>query len=111
MFDFKTLNNTDNAESSLTPRVRATLANLVDGKCYHIDHFGFDKGKFGEYAYFYVVEDKEHTYYASKPITRKLREIFDANAGAELHNHPVVFEKHTVKIGDNIRKYVDILFI
>lgn len=110
-FDFINLNEDNINPQTLTKRTRASLSDLANGKPYHIDHFGFDTGKFGEYAYFFVSEEPSKTYYASKPITRKLRQISDARAADELHKQPVIFAKHTVEIAGNSIEYIDVTFI
>ena len=103
--------NNNNNTNERKRRVRGDIKALADGRVYHIDYFGFDSGNYGEYAYFHVAEDTEHTYYGGKRVTQALRAIKNEGLSDDLKKEPArfVIQSFTRDNGNEIF-YVDVVF-
>lgn len=102
MFDFKSL-NTDSAQSETkaSHRTKGNVADLCDGRTYHIDGtFQLRSNNYGPYAVFHVLEDSQHHYYAGKRITKMLTDVDSAGARAELSDQPVKFVANSATFDD-----------
>lgn len=103
--------NAQPVNETLSPRTRGDILALCDGREYHITHFAFDSGKFGEYAYFYLAEDNEHTFYGGKRVTSALRAIQADGLAGEIAEHTCKFNKCTFTATDGkVTEYADVQF-
>lgn len=93
-------------------RTRGDVMAIATGHTYHIDYYNFDSGRYGDYAYFYIKEDAEHTYYGGRQITNVLKQIEAEGLRDALKSQPVRFDRHTFTndAGDLVQ-YVTLVFI
>lgn len=106
------INKQQQQQQPARKRTRGDIMSIATGHTYHIDYYNFDSGRYGDYAYFYLTEDNDHTYYGGRQITNTLKQIEAEGLRDALKSQPVRFERHTFTddAGDFVQ-YVTLVFI
>ena len=93
-------------------RTRGDIMAIATGHAYHIDYYNFDNGRYGDYAYFHIAEDSDHTYYGGKQITNILKQVEAEGLRDDLKAQPVRFERHTfTNDAGDVVQYITLVFI